>query len=181
MIQENTLSEETHFEQASVNAMLNIGLYNEIAFRKSKGEDVSEDWVHDAWHGSPTFLTGQEISDFALASHRDTNKALVVVNIGDKDLSKMRKGYSASMFVAPRTILAIKDFTSVGYIVYSNKSDHKTFKVQGDCIISVEAPDGYLERRFAEPLKELYPDRNDRDKIEPDFHLSFNVHPERSL
>jgi hypothetical protein len=35
-----------------------------------------------------------------------------------------------------------------------------------------------LERRFAEPIKELYPDRNERDKIKPDFHLSFSVNPE---
>ena len=172
-----SLSEETHFEQANVNAMLNIGLYNEIAFRKSKDEDVSEDWYRNAWHGSPLFLTGQEISDFALASHRDTNKALVVVNIKDSALSKIGDGYSAAMFVATRTPQAIKEFTSAGYIVYSNKQAHKVFKVQGDASIRIDAPDRYLQRRYAEPLKEKYPDRKERDNVEPDFHLSIGVEP----
>ena len=172
-----TLSEETHFEQANVNAMLNIGLYNEITFRKPKGEDVSEDWFKNVWHGSPVFLTGQEISYFALESHRNANKALVVVNISDSDLSKLDNGYSAAMFVAPRTLQAIKDFTSAGYIVYSNKQAHKVYRVQGDAYISVDAPNGYLQRRYAEPLKEKYPDRKERDNVEPDFHLTIGVEP----
>ena len=79
------------------------------------------------------------------------------------------------MFVAPRTIQAIKDFTSAGYVVYSNKILHKVFKVQGDCAIYVQAPNGYLERRYAEPIKELFPDRNERDKVDPDFHLVLDV------
>lgn len=172
------LSQEISFELANVNAMLNIGLYNEIAFKKSQGEEASEEWLNEEWHGSPVFLTGQQISDFALESHRDSNKVLVVVDIGDTDLSKLKRGYSASLFVAPRTLQAIKDFSSAGYIVYSNKTAHKVFKVQGDCIINIQAPDGYLQRRFAEPLKELYSDRKERDKIKPDFHLSFGIEPE---
>lgn len=171
------ISQEISFEGANVNAMLNIGLYNEIEFKKSKGEEVSEEWLNEEWHGSPVFLTGQQISDFALDSHRDPNKALVVVNIGDTDLSKLEQGYSASLFVAPRTLQAIKDFSSAGYIVYSNKTAHKVFKVQGDCIINIQAPDGYLQRRYAEPLKELYSDRKERDKIKPDLHLSFGIEP----
>lgn len=170
-----SLSEETHFEQANINAMLNIGLYNEMAFRKSKREDVSEKWLRKEWHGSPVFLTGQQISDYALASHRDSNKALVVVNIGDPDLSKLGMGYSAAMFVAPRTLQAIKDFTSASYIVYSNKKNHMVYRVQGDAGISIDAPDGYLQRRYAEPLKEEYPDRKERDKVPSDFHLTFNI------
>lgn len=170
-----SLSEESHFEQANVNAMLNIGLYNEIAFRKSKGDVVSEKWLRDEWHGSPVFLTGQEISDFALESHRDANKALVVVNINDSDLSKLHNGYSAAMFVAPRTPKAIKEFTGASYIVYSNKQNHKVFRVQNDAYISIDAPDGYLQRRYAEPLKEKYPDRKERDNVYPDFHLSICV------
>ena len=79
------------------------------------------------------------------------------------------------MFVAQRTKQAIKDFTSAGYVVYSNKILHKVFKVQGDCAIYVQAPNGYLERRYAEPIKELFPDRNERDKIDPDFHLVLDV------
>jgi hypothetical protein len=172
-----SLLEETNFEQANVNAMLNIGLYNEITFRKTKGEEVSEKWLRDAWQGSPVFLTGQQISDFALASHRDTSKALVVVNISDPDLSNVGKGYSAAMFVAPRTQQAIKDFTSAGYIVYSNKQAHKVYRIQGDACISVDAPKGYLQRRYAEPLKEKYPDRKERDRVSEDFHLSFKVEP----
>lgn len=172
-----SLSEDTHFEKANINAMLNIGLYNEIAFRKTKGEEVSEEWLCDAWQGSPVFLTGQQINDFALASHRNTNKALVVVNISDSDLSKLGKGYGSAMFVAPRTPQAIKDFTSAGYIVYSNKQAHKVYRVQGDACISIDAPDGYLQRRYAEPLKEMYLDRKERDKVSPDFHLTFNVEP----
>ncbi len=172
-----SLSEETHFEHANINAMLNIGLYNEMAFRKSKGENISEKWLREEWHGSPVFLTGKQISDYALASHRNSNKALVVVNIGDSDLSKLGKGYSAAMFVAPRTPQAIKDFTSAGYIVYSNKNNHKVYRVQGEARISIEAPDGYLQRRHAEPLKDMYPDRLERDKIKPKFHLSFNLEP----
>lgn len=170
-----SLSNETHFEQANINAMLNIGLYNEIAFRKFKGEDVSEIWLRNEWYGSPVFLTGQEISDSALESHREANKALVVVNIGDPDLSKLGSGYSAAMFVAPRTTQAIKDFTSADYIIYSNKQSHKVYKMKGDISISIDAPDGYLQRRYAEPLKELYPDRKERDKISPDLYLSFDV------
>ena len=172
-----SLSEEIHFEEASVNAMLNISLFNEIAFRKSKGEKVSEEWLRDAWFGSPVFLTGQEINDNALKSHREANKALVVVNIGDSDLSKLGSGYSAAMFVAPRTLQAIKDFTCAGYVVYSNKQAHKVYRVQGDACISVDAPNGYLQRRYAEPLREKYPDRKERDKVPSDFHLSFSVEP----
>ena len=172
-----SLSEETHFEQANVNAMLNIGLYNEIVFRKPKGEDVSEKWLRDEWHGSPVFLTGQEINDFALEAHRNANNALVVVNIKDSDLSKLGVGYSAAMFIAPRTSQPIKDFTSAGYLVYSNKQAHKVFKVQGDACVSIDALDGYLQRRYAEPLKEKYPDRKERDNIAPDFHLSIGVEP----
>lgn len=169
------LSHEVHFEQASVNAMLNLGLYLEMDSRKSQKQEISEEWFNRDWYGAPVFLTGQQINDYALASHRDSGKALVVVNIGDKDLSKLGKGYSASMFVAPRTIQAIKDFTSAGYVVYSNKILHKVFKVQGDCAIYVQAPNGYLERRYAEPIKELFPDRNERDKVDPDFHLVLDV------
>lgn len=110
------LSHEEHFEQANVNAMLNLGLYLEMDSRKSKEQEISEEWLNRDWYGAPVFLTGQQISDFALASHRDSSKALVVVNIGDKDLSKLGKGYSASMFVATRTAQAIKDFTSAGYL-----------------------------------------------------------------
>lgn len=169
------LSHEVHFEQASVNAMLNLGLYLEMDSRKSQKQEISEEWLNRDWYGAPVFLTGQQINDYALASHRDSGKALVVVNIGDKDLSKLGKGYSASMFVAPRTIQAIKDFTSAGYVVYSNKILHKVFKVQGDCAIYVQTPDGYLERRYAEPIKELFPDRNERDKVDSDFHLVLDV------
>ena len=172
-----SLLEETNFEQANVNSMLNIGLYNEIAFRKTKGEEVSEEWLCGAWQGSPVFLTGQQVSDFALASHRDTKKVLVVVNISDSDLSKLGKGYSSAMFVAPRTPQAVKDFTSAGYIVYSNKQAHKVYRVQGDAFINIEAPDGYLQRRYAEPIKEIYPDRKERDKVPSDFHLSISVEP----
>jgi len=172
-----SLLEETNFEQANVNSMLNIGLYNEIAFRKTKGEEVSEEWLCNAWQGSPVFLTGQQVSDFALASHRDTMKALVVVNISDSDLSKFGKGYSSAMFVAPRTPQAIKDFTSAGFIVYSSKQAHKVYRVQGDVCINIDAPDGYLQRRYAEPIKEMYPDRKERDKVPSDFHLSISVEP----
>lgn len=172
-----SLLEETNFEQANVNAMLNIGLYNEIAFRKTKGEEVSEEWLCDAWQGSPVFLTGRQINDFALVSHQDTKKALVVVNISDSDLSKLGKGYSSAMFVAPRTSQVIKDFTSAGFIVYSNKQAHKLYRVQGDVCISIEAPNGYLPRRYAEPIKEMYPDRKERDKVEPDFCLVIDVEP----
>ena len=138
---------------------------------------VSEEWLRDAWFGSPVFLTGQEINDNALKSHREANKALVVVNIGDSDLSKLGSGYSAAMFVAPRTLQAIKDFTCAGYVVYSNKQAHKVYRVQGDACISVDAPNGYLQRRYAEPLREKYPDRKERDKVPSDFHLSFSVEP----
>ena len=169
------LSHEEYYEQADVNALLNIGLYNEIAFRKNHKENVSEMWQNEEWYGSPFFLTGQQICEFALASHRNPNKALVVVNINDKDLTMMGKGYCASMFVASKTLEIIKNFTSAGYIVYSNKIKHKVFKVQGDCALSVEKLDGYLERRFSEPIKEQYPDRSEREKIKPDFHLSFSV------
>ncbi len=171
------LSQEISFEKANVNAMLNIGLYDEIAFKKAQREEPSEEWLNKEWHGSPVFLTGQQINDFALGSHRDIGKALVVVNIGDTGLSKLERGYSASLFVVPRTLQAIKDFSSAGYIVYSNKIAHKVFRVQGDCIISIQVSDGYLQRRFAEPLKELYPDRKERDKVKPDLYLSFGVEP----
>lgn len=171
------LSHEDHFEQVNVNAMLNLGLYLEMNSRKSKGQDISEEWLKRDWYGAPVFLTGLQINDYALASHRDSEKGLVVVNIGDKDLSKLGKGYSASMFMAPRTLQAIKDFTSAGYFIYSNKTKHKVFKVQGNCNVSIQAPDGYLERRYAEPIKELYPDRIERDKVEPDFHLVLTVEP----
>ena len=171
------LSHEEHFEQVDVNAMLNLGLYLEMDSRKSQEQEISEEWLNRDWYGAPVFLTGQQINDYALASHRDSGKALVVVNIGDKDLSKLGKGYSASMFVAPRTLQAIKDFTSAGYIVYSNKTKHNIYKVERNYAISLQVPDGYLERRYAEPIKELYPDRIERDKVEPDFHWVLDVEP----
>ncbi len=171
------LSHEEHFEQVDVNAMLNFALYLEMDSRKSKMQEISEEWLNRDWYGAPVFLTGQQILEYALASHRDSGKALVVVNIGDKDLLKLGKGYSASMFVASRTIQAIKDFTRAGYIVYSNKQAHKVYKVYGDAYISIDSPEGYLQRRYAELLKEKYPDRKDRDNVEPDFHLSIGVEP----
>ena len=54
---------------------------------------------------------------------------------------------------------------------------HKVLRVQGDNYLSIQSPDGYLQRRYAEPLKEQYPDRKDRDKVKPDFHLSFSIDP----
>ena len=156
--------------------MLNIGLYHEMEFKKSQREEVSEKWLKEEY-GSPVFLTGQQISDFALESHRDSNKALVVVNISDTDLSKLKTGFSASLFVASRTMQAIKDFTSAGYIVYSNKTKHKVYRVQGDNVISIQAYDGYLRWRYAELLKEQFPERKDRDEVKPDFHLSFAIDP----
>jgi len=171
------MSHEEHFEQVNVNAMLNFGLYLEMETRKSKGQEISEEWLGTDWFGAPVFLTGQQINDYALASHRDSGKALVVVNIGDKDLSKLEKGYSASMFVAPRTLQAIKDFTGAGYLIYSNKQMHKVYKIQGDSAISIESPENYLERRYSDPLKEQYPDRKERDKVKSDFRLSFGVEP----
>jgi hypothetical protein len=170
-----SLSEEMHFEEISVNGMLNIGLYNEIAFRKPKGYDVSEEWLCDVWRGSPIFLTGKLINDYALKSPKDSQKALIVVNIGDSELSKLDIGFSASLFLAHRTPKAIKDFSSAGLIVYSNKKSYKVFRVSGDASISIVAPDGYLQRRYAEPLKEKYPDRKERDKVPADFFLSFKV------
>lgn len=172
-----SLLEETNFEQANVNAMLNIGLYNEIAFRKTKGEEVSKEWLRKEWYGAPVFLTGQQINDYALASHKDCNKSLIVVDIGDSDLSKIGIGYSAGLFVVPKTLQAIKDFTSAGYLVYSNKKKHKIYRVQGNACISIDALDGHLQRRYAEPLREIYPDRKDRDKAIPDIYLSFNLEP----
>ena len=172
-----SLSNEEYFEPASVNAMLNIGLYNEIEYRKSKREVLTDDLIHEKWIGSPVFLTGQQISDFALESHRDSNKALVVVNIADSDLSQLNQGYSTSMFIAQRTPQVIKDFTSAGYVVYSNKKDHKVCRVQNEVDISIDAPDGYLQRRYAEPIKEMYPDKAMRNKVKPDFHLSFKLEP----
>ena len=171
------LSHEEHFEQANVNAMLNLGLYLEMESWKSKGREISEEWLDTDWHGAPVFLTGQQINDYALASHRNPGKALVVVNIGDKDLSKLGKGYSASMFVASKTMQTIKDFTSAGYLVYSNKQKHKLYKIQVDSAISIETPENYLERRYSGSLKEQYPHRKERDKVKPDFRLSFRVEP----
>ncbi len=171
------LSKEEHFEQANVNAMLNIGLYNEISYRKNAGEAISDEWFNDNWNGSPVFLTGQQICDYALASHRDSNKALVVVNITDKDLSKLTDGFSASMFVALRTPKAIREFTNSAFIVYSNKVSHKIYRIRGGVKVSIKAPELFLRRRYSELLKEQYPDRKDRDKVDPDFHLSFSIEP----
>ena len=114
------LSCEEHFEQVNVNTMLNLGLYLEMDLRKSKGQEISEEWLNRDWYGAPVFLTGQQIP---------------------------------------------------------NKQAHKVFKVQGDASISIDAPDGYLQRRYAEPLKEKYPDRKERDNVESDFHLTIGVEP----
>ena len=171
------LSHEEYFEQANVNSILNIGLYLEMASRKYKSLEITEEWLNRDWYGAPVFLTGKQINDFALASHRDANKALVVVNINDPDLSKLEQGYSASMYLVPKTLKAIKEFTSAGYIIYSNKLSHKVFKVQGDNLISVHAPKGYLVRKYSEPIREYYTDKSVRDKVKPDFHLSFCVEP----
>lgn len=32
-----------------------------------------------------------------------------------------------------------------------------------------------MQRRYAEPLKEKYSDRKERDRVSEDFHLSFKV------
>ena len=42
-------------------------------------------------------------------------------------------------------------------------------------VLVIEAPNGYLPRRYAEPIKEMYPDRKERDKVPSDFHLSIST------
>lgn|GEM_PF-82937 len=171
------LGNEVLFEKAKINLMLSIGLYDEIKSRKQDSKSISDDWFKNEWNGSPVFLKGQEISTSALESHKDSKKALVVVNINDTDLSQLNDGYSAAMFIAERTKVAINDFTSATFIIYSNKIKHNIYKVIGDPSISIQSPDGYYTRRYAEPLKDTVPDRKERDKIPSDFHLCFETEP----
>ena len=172
-----TLGNAITFEKANVNLMLGLELYNTIKKRKDQGETLTDEWISEEWNGSPAFLTGNQISTYALDSHKDSNKALVVVNIGDTDLSKIGNGYSATMFITERTPWVINDFTKANYIIYSNKTNHKIYNIIGNASISIKAPEGYLARRYAEPLKDSVPDRKERDKIEPDFSLSFAIEP----
>lgn len=175
-----SLSDEVSFEPAIVNAMLERGLYKELEYRKEEREESLDSWTDEEYFGAPMFLSGQEISDFALASHRQSNKALVVVNINDKDLSKMEQGYSAALFVAAKTIDTMKEFTTASYLIYSNKQAHKVFRIVGDSTITASVPQGYLDRRFAEVLRDEYPDKKERDKVEPQFYLNFAVVPDTS-
>lgn len=174
------LSDEVTFESANVNAMLSLGIYKELDNRKNELEQSLENWEDREYFGAPIFLSGQEISDFALASHRQSNKALVVVNIRDKDLSKMQQGYSVALFVASKTADTIKEFTTAAYLIYSNKQTHKIFQIVGDSSISKNVPQGYLDRRYAEVLREEFPDKKERDKVEPQFYLNFAVAPDTS-
>lgn len=173
-----SLSDEIIFEPAIVNAMIGLGLYRELEFKTEVLKEPLAGWSDREHFGAPKFVTGQEIANFALASHRQSNKALVVVNISDKDLSKMEQGYSAALFVADKTPDTIKEFTAASYLIYSNKQAHKVFQIVGDSTITAAVPQGYLERRYAEVLKDKHPDKKERNKVAPQFYLNFAVQPD---
>lgn len=174
------LSDEVAFEPAIVNSMLELGLYKDLEYRNNELQENLVGWNNREYIGSPVFLSGKEISEFALASHRQTNKALVVVNISDADLSMMNTGYSAALFITDRTAETIKEFNTASWLIYSNKKTHKVFRIMGDSTITSSVPDGYLQRRHAEVLREEIPDKKERDKVVPLFYLNIAVSPDES-
>jgi len=54
---------------------------------------------------------------------------------------------------------------------------HKVFKIIGEPFVSVDTQEGYMVRRFAAPIKSLYPDAKQRDKQHEDFCLNFKLEP----
>lgn len=171
------LEQEDFFEIANVNNLLLLGLYDEIKLRKGMGKAMPLGWIDEEWKGSPIFLKGQQISSFALASHRKTENALVVVDINDRELSKLKDGFSAEMFVADKTLTAIENFLSASHLIYSNKTSYKAYKILGDAWISNNVPNGFMSRRYSDPIKEIYPILKDRNNVKSDFYLNFRIEP----
>lgn len=169
-----TLGEEVFFENAIVNSMIEKAKYKEIEHRKVTKQDVSQKWLKNHF-GAPGFLKGIEIAEYALASHKKTNKALVAIDLNDKDLTNIVNGLSVHTFVSEEMSKYLKLFTEANYVIYSNKTKHKVFRIIGTPFISIEPQDGYMTRRFAAPIKKQFPDPKQRDKQSADFCLNFKL------
>lgn len=171
-----SLGEEVYFENAVVSDMIEKAKYNEIGYRKLSSQEVSQKWMDDHV-GAPGFLKGREIADYALASHRKTDKALVAVDITDKELKKMETGLCIHTFISDDMNQYLNNFTESSYVVYTNRNTHKIFKIVGVPFISIKPQEGYMTRRFAAPIKKQYPDPKQRDKQHEDFCLNFKLKP----
>lgn len=175
-----SLGKEVHFEYAVVNSMIEKAKYNEIGYRKITDQEVSQKWMDDHV-GAPGFLKGTEIAEYALASHRKTVKALVAVDFNDKELTKIDTGLCIHTFVSGDMNQYLKNFTESNYVIYSNKNAYKIFKIVGSPFVSIEPQEGYMVRRFAAPIKKLYPDPKQRDKQREDFCLNFRLEPAEGI
>lgn len=169
-----TLGEEVFFENAMVKNMIEKSKHKEIEHRKMSNQEVSQEWLNN-YFGAPGFLKGTEIAEYALASHKKTEKALVAVNVNDKELSIMDKGLSINTFISEEMNRYLKLFTEASYVIYSNKNKHKVFRIDGSPFISIEPQTGYMTRRFAAPIKKQFPDSKQRDKQREDFCLNFKL------
>lgn len=168
------LGKEVFFENANINRMIMKSQYNEICWKKHKNQEVSQKWL-DENLGAPGFLKGHEIADYALASHRKIEKALVAVELTDKDLTKIQDGLGMNTFATPIMDSYLKMFTEANYVIYSNKKSHKIFKVTIEPFISIDPQEGFMTRRFAAPIKSLFADTRDRNKQKPEFCLNFRL------
>ena len=175
-----SLGQEVNFEKSVINSMIEKTKYNEIGNRKISKQEVSQKWI-DELVGTPGFLKGSEIEEYALASHRKTGKALVAVDFTDKDLAKMDTGLCVHTFVSDDMNQYLKYFTESSYVIYSNKNSHKVFRIVGVPFISIEPQEGYMVRRFAAPIKKQYPDSKQRDKQREDFCLNFKLEPAQDI
>lgn len=171
-----SIGEEVHFENAVINSMIEKVKYNEISYRKITDQEVSQKWMDDHV-GAPGFLKGNEIAEYALASHRKTGKALIAVDFNDRELAKMDTGLCIHTFVSNDMSQYMKNFTESNYVIYSNKNAYKVFKIVGVPFISIEPPEDYMVRRFAAPIKKLYPDSKQRDKQHEELCLNFKLEP----
>lgn len=168
------LGNEVFFENVVVNHIITKVQYNEIGYRKMNQQDISQHWMDD-YIGAPGFLKGNEIAEYALASHRKSGKALIAVDVSDNELKKMDNGLCIHTFISEDMDQYLKSFTEANYVIYSNKNDHKIFKIVGVPYISIEPQEGYMTRRFSAPIKKLYPDPKQRDKQHEDFYLNFKL------
>ena len=166
------LKRQVIFEKGLLAAMLRYGATKAIC---EDAKDKQSDWRNSVWIGSPIFLKGKEIAESCLPNHIERGKAILVVAINDKNLSHMSIGYSAGMFVTPDTEKIVKIFSSTQYVIYSNKQNHKIFKIASEPQITDEVPIGYTQHRIGRMLKEGNIPLSKQSQKDPDFFLSFKL------
>ncbi len=169
------IGKEVYFEQAALQTMLNIGAVKAMSRTPhDEGWNLTEECDFSVLNGSPLYLKGEIIKDNALPQCIEKGKAIVVVDINDKNLSDMSIGYAAGMFVSPTMEVVVKDFSSASYMVYSNKKSHKVFRIVGAPMLTDTIPKGFKERKYGAPLRSVLTSDEISKRI-PDFYLVFNL------